>query len=56
MYDPNKYKKSTARDDLGYAKSEKSTDMRDLRNKTKIICPTESPLKQWWLEQQEKKA
>ncbi len=50
--------KTDIREDLGYTAPEQKRPSvpwsRDVIRNTRIKSPTESPLKQWWLEQQQK--
>jgi hypothetical protein len=56
MYDPNKYKKNKVQDDLGYQPRQQMTDIGSVKDRMKHLSPTESPLKEWWLKEQEIKS
>jgi hypothetical protein len=51
MANYNSYKTNKVQDDLGYTKRDPDTNIKSLVQRSKVISPTESPLKQWWLSQ-----
>lgn len=50
MQKPNKFQ-----DDLGYGANQREpdTNIKTIQEKSKIISPLESPIKEWWKRKQE---
>lgn len=54
--------KKDVREDIGYRAPEKPLEARpslpwsrEVIPKSKLVCPHESPLKRWWINEQERK-